>query len=238
MTIIGIDVAKYQLNVNWDKVKNSDIKFAFCKATQGINYIDPTFKYNWENIKRVGLIRGAYHFGNVDNDPIAEADFFVKALVDSGNVVRGDMPVLDIEKNSTKIGKPFTDWVLTFLERVELKIGIKPIVYTGGPYFNLQDGNPTPDTVSRLSRFPLWLAAYTNTPNKFIPDIWKNQGWTFWQSTGDVAPSGKQVLKLPGTNTIVDKNIFNGTIEELNSFAKNLCTSLTETFVDIYNKLA
>jgi GH25 family lysozyme M1 (1,4-beta-N-acetylmuramidase) len=40
--IAGIDVSKYQGNINWAKVANSDMKFVMARASFG-NQIDETF---------------------------------------------------------------------------------------------------------------------------------------------------------------------------------------------------
>ena len=46
--IYGIDVSHYQKKINWDFFKKNDslIKFVYCKATEGINFID--FFCNWK----------------------------------------------------------------------------------------------------------------------------------------------------------------------------------------------
>ncbi|MGE3243206.1 MAG: GH25 family lysozyme, partial [Pirellulales bacterium] len=39
--IEGVDVSNYQGSINWTSVKNAGIQFAFCKATEGVDYVDP-----------------------------------------------------------------------------------------------------------------------------------------------------------------------------------------------------
>ena len=78
--IQGIDVSHYQGSINWTSVKNSGKTFAFCKATEGTTYTDPTFATNWAAMKNVGLIRGAYHFGHPGSDPISQANRFCNGL--------------------------------------------------------------------------------------------------------------------------------------------------------------
>jgi lysozyme len=61
--IQGVDVSHHQASINWQEVaKTANIRFAFIKATEGGNYKDPFFAANWENSRKVGLARGAYHF--------------------------------------------------------------------------------------------------------------------------------------------------------------------------------
>src|SRR5262249_32662331 len=76
----GIDISHWQGTINWTGAKNSGLTFAFCKATEGTTYKDPSFAANWPAMKAVGLIRGAYHFGRPGSDAAAQAKFFVKTV--------------------------------------------------------------------------------------------------------------------------------------------------------------
>lgn len=217
-TLQGVDVSYAQGTVDWDQVANSKlIDFAFCKATEA-THADNQFKRNWDAIKAHGLVRGAYHFARLNLDPVMEADFFVNTV---GPLDPTDMLVLDIEAASTT-GSVFTDWTLTWLETVEKKTGVTPIVYTGGPFFNSHAGTPDAETVKRLAHFPLWLAAYTVHPDLFVPLEWKGLGWKFWQRSGDTAAQGDTPLKVPGIPGNVDRDNFIGTVDDLKTFAASL----------------
>ncbi len=41
--ITFIDVSHWEGNIDWNAVKGSGISAAYAKATEGVNYIDPTF---------------------------------------------------------------------------------------------------------------------------------------------------------------------------------------------------
>lgn len=216
----GIDVSDYQGLINWQRVKDSGIAFAICKATDGESFVAKSFRTNWIGIKAVNMIRGAYHFCHTKNNPIKEATHFVNTV---GETDETDMLVLDIEDaKSILTPDQFINWTLTFLEVVEKLSCITPIVYTGGPYFDKHGGKPDAEIISKFSRFPLWLAAYTKTPDKFVPYVWANYGWTIWQKSGDVAAKGEPVLSVPGIQGIVDHNQYRWTLEDLTIFAKNL----------------
>ena len=60
--INGIDVSKWQAKIDWSKVGKTDNKFVFMKVTDGTDYKDPTFAYNWSGALSNGLYRGAYHY--------------------------------------------------------------------------------------------------------------------------------------------------------------------------------
>ena len=57
-SIHGIDVSRYQTTIAWEEVKNMKVQdiqlgFAFIKATEGNDLIDPFFKRNWKKSKRI-----------------------------------------------------------------------------------------------------------------------------------------------------------------------------------------
>ncbi|MDQ0046053.1 GH25 family lysozyme M1 (1,4-beta-N-acetylmuramidase) [Paenibacillus polymyxa] len=58
----GIDVSRYQGNIDWNVVKADGISFTFIKASQGQRYVDPTFLTNAKGAKAAGVLLGAYHF--------------------------------------------------------------------------------------------------------------------------------------------------------------------------------
>ncbi|MFZ1960088.1 MAG: GH25 family lysozyme, partial [Methylovirgula sp.] len=60
--IHGIDVSKYQGDIDWNTVRASGVKFAWIKATEGGDYVDEKFAQNWAEAKAAGVPRGAYHF--------------------------------------------------------------------------------------------------------------------------------------------------------------------------------
>jgi Lyzozyme M1 (1,4-beta-N-acetylmuramidase) len=60
--IQGIDVSKYQGDVDWNAVSASGVKFAWIKATEGGDYLDSKFRQNWDLSRAAGVRRGAYHF--------------------------------------------------------------------------------------------------------------------------------------------------------------------------------
>ena len=51
----GIDVSHYQGEVDWPAVAASGVRFAFIKATDGVDDIDPRFAQNWAGAKLAGI---------------------------------------------------------------------------------------------------------------------------------------------------------------------------------------
>ena len=218
--LYGIDVSNAQGAIRWNVVKTATqpitVSFAFCKATEGANYTDSRFHENWAGIKSCGIPRGCYEFARTSNNPIIEADYFINIVQATNDLNQGDMLVLDIE-TSNLVGNPFIQWVLDWCNRVESKTNITPIIYTGS-FFTTHSVGTSPDLMKQIARFPLWEAAYVQFPNSYIPIEWKDIGWRFWQKSGDQAAHGDTVLQLPGIHGNVDKDVFIGTPEELQTF--------------------
>ena len=238
--LTGIDVSVAQNKINWDQVTASKlVDYCFCKVTEGATYVDTYFKINWEAIKQHGFVRGAYEFARTNNPADTEAVHTATQLTD---IQPTDMIVLDIEQ-STVTGSSFIQWVLLWCSTIESQIGIKPIIYTGAPFWNSHDQvNLDEATIQKLSSYPLWLSAYVNNPTGFIPNEWKKEGltWTFWQSSGDVGSNVTPILHIPGISGPVDRDEFNGSLDDLKKFAMSLHTGsnavsqeINETVKDI-----
>ena len=53
--IHGIDVSKFQGDIDWNAVANSGVKFAWIKATEGGDRLDQRFQANWAGAKAAGV---------------------------------------------------------------------------------------------------------------------------------------------------------------------------------------
>lgn len=172
--INGIDVSRWQGNIDWNAVKNSGITLAFIKATgadAGI-YTDSKFTTNLTNAKAAGIkYLGAYHYAYFQNtsEALSEADYF-KSMVSGWGL---NWVALDIEY-STAIGD-LTDASLAFLDSVSSVA--TPVIYSN-PSFIRAHFN------SNITKYPLWIANYgVSSPS--VP-LWTD--WSIWQysSTGSV----------------------------------------------------
>jgi lysozyme len=198
--IHGIDISHHNGNVNWTRVKKMrftdeelKIEFAFMKATEGIDHADKQFDRNWEEVKKVGIKRGAYHFYIPWRDPASQA----KSFINSVKLEKGDFaPVLDIEKNSLKSNEKIVNEIGIWLDLVEKHYGKKPIIYTNPNFYNkFIKGN--------FEGYPLWIAVYSQEKVKgYGRSLW------FWQHSMDGWAEG-----VKGN---VDYNVFLGTKAEMN----------------------
>ncbi|MEM9498195.1 MAG: GH25 family lysozyme [Pseudomonadota bacterium] len=190
----GIDVARFQDRIDWKQVRRAGIEFAFIKATEGGDLLDPRFKENWQGAKKAGIARGAYHFYYFCTPPEVQARWFIRNVPKRGKALP---PVLDMEWNPfsptcTKRppGAEVRRQVRVFLDIVERHYGQRPIIYTTIEFYR-QTG------IGRLNE-EFWLRSTARTLDVAYP----GQRWSFWQYTG--------TGRVPGVRGDVDINVFAG----------------------------
>ena len=200
----GIDVSYYQGTINWSAVAGDGIKFAIVRVSDGTTFRDPQFSNNWNGARAAGLYRGVYQFFRPQQDPIAQADIVVAAV---GRLGPGDLPaVCDVEAPSPGVTPAqYTAVLHRWVDRVTAGTGRAPIIYTGRYYWD-------PYVASNdFNTLPLWHAQYTSAACPNINDRWSD--WAMWQYTS----SGR----VAGISGNVDRNRWNGTLEQLAEFANS-----------------
>lgn len=194
-SIHGVDVSKYQVDVDWKDLKRNSISFAFIKATEGGDRLDDRFREHWRGARKAGIPRGAYHFFYFCRPAIEQANWFIRHVPRE----RGALPpVLDMEwnhKSPTCRLRPDPDTVReemkVFLERVERHYRQKPIIYTTIDFYN-------DNGLHRVTGYPFWLRSTAGEPSL----RYGRQPWVFWQYTGTGI--------VPGIQGDADINVFNG----------------------------
>jgi GH25 family lysozyme M1 (1,4-beta-N-acetylmuramidase) len=189
--IKGIDVSRWQGNIDWAKVAASGIEFAFIKATQGLAWVDPLLKQNAAGADKAGISIGYYHFAEPEKSATLQATHFAKTV----SSLPQDLPlVLDIETEGALSRSEIYAFTSAFLKELERLTNRLPMIYTGAYFAEKHLGKD-------LSRYPLWVAHYENSPGSLktpkANQTWSK--WTIWQhtSTGSV----------PGIKGNVDLNV-------------------------------
>lgn len=196
----GIDISHYQTNIKWEKLRNASInndpvRFVIIKATEGQDLYDDDFNDNFFQAKENDFIRGAYHFFVPGVDPVKQANFYLHQV----HLVPGDLPpVLDIEKDGKLLKKQLQKDVKKWLDIVEAKYGVKPILYTSYKFKKDFLDDPV------FNEYPYWIAHY------YINKLEYKGDWIMWQHT--------DCGKVDGIKGFVDCNIFNGTVKDLEAF--------------------
>lgn len=201
--IHGIDVSKWNGDINWASVKSSGVSFVFIKATEGKDVLDPKFAEYQQGSARVGLPSAPYHFYYFCSTPEQQADWFIS------NVPRSAVelpPVLDAEWNhGSKTCKRHPDPVTVraelkrFMDRLEAYYGKRPIIYTSVDFHR-------DNLAGHFNDYHFWVRSVAAHPEKTYAD----RRWAFWQytSTGIV----------PGVKGETDINVFAGTQENWNNW--------------------
>ena len=211
----GIDVSYWEAGIDWKKVRGDGIRFVFVKATEGEQYVDPTFDDNWLGAKSVGILRGAYHFFHPNMNPVKQADNFIQVI--RGMNDDGELPpILDLEVTDNQANQIIIDRAKTWLDRVQQNLGKSPIIYSNPGFlkynFAIPGGGPPFWTKDHI----LWIANY-GQPQPLLPSGWLK--WTFWQYS--------ETGQVNGVNASVDLDWFNGTVEELYQLADSQLPSPT-----------
>lgn len=193
--LAGIDVSRYQYDIDWYRIKG--VHFVFMKATEGTKISDPSFRQNWDSSKSIGVMRGAYHFYRPYVSAVEQFRHFSNRVV----LEKGDLaPVLDLEVKSKYPARMKND-IKRWLVLAENHYGVRPIIYCTHAYRKTYLN----DTFFR--RYPYWIANYKIEELDSL-----TSDWHFWQYT----PKGR----ISGIKTAVDLNHFKGTLSDLAMLCK------------------
>lgn len=213
---LGIDISEFQGDINWTKVKNDGIKFAFIRCggrgyTKGTCYEDKKFAKNVTNAKKAGIKVGVYFFSQAITveEAIEEASLTI-AMCKGYNI---DLPVvMDWETGSgyrtqPLKGEAFANVLDAFCTLIG-KNGYTPAVYLCSDDINNRLGKYQ----SRiLGNYKLWYAY----PYSCYWPASKSFKSNYYQ-TGDTVPPRSFAFeywqyswhgKVAGIGTEVDLNI-------------------------------
>lgn len=165
----GIDISSYQAELNAGIVPSD---FVIIKATEGTNYINPTWEEQAGQVIQTNKLLGFYHFASVGN-PIAEADFFISVVKD---YIGKAVLVLDFEAGAINAWGNVGG--RQFLNRVKEKTGINPMIYMSAEVTRQFNWNIISSTN------PLWVAQYASmNPTGYQSEPWTDgKGYGAWSS--------------------------------------------------------
>ena len=192
----GIDVSRWQGEIDWERVAAAGYSFVVMRATIGNYYTDPRFYINWRDARDVGLLLSAYHVVV----PHRPADSQIERFFEVLDGRRCDMPpVLDVEVSRGRRREDVTARVAECAAAMEDQDGRKPIIYTARWFWDryVLDSVPTAD-------FDLWVAHY-GVSRPALPRGWEE--WRFWQYSDHG--------RVPGIRRVTDLNWFHGSYEDL-----------------------
>ena len=185
--VIGIDVSHHQGPIDWATLSSAGIHFAFIKATEGRDFVDPQFRYNWREANAVGIPRGAYHFFSFCSSGRAQAEHFLSVVPPD---TRALPPVADVEFTgncqSWSDLQAVASELEIFLALLEAAWSLKPILYVTSDSFHRVLGGQS-------SGHPIWIRHVFSEPQ---PGAFSD--WSLWQFSDN--------SRLPGISGPVDRN--------------------------------
>lgn len=188
----GLDISHHQDKVNWTRV-DKKYKFIVLKATEGQNFLDSDFSYNWNNARLNGFTVGAYHFFSMLSSGSAQADFYISKVPYSERTLP---PIIDLEIPTKypkeQVLKELKDMTDKLEKHYKKRVIFYVTYYTYEAYIKGEFPNNK-----------LWIRDI-----KFIPNLEEYDRWVIWQ----VSNRGR-VFGIPG---FTDKNVLRGdSIEKL-----------------------
>ncbi|KPF42085.1 glycoside hydrolase family 25 protein [Rhizobium sp. G187] len=194
----GVDVSRWQANIDWKTLRGQGANFAYIKATDGGDHVDPMFRTNWDRAKAAGLKRGAYHFFYWCRVASDQADWFIRNVPRDPDALP---PVIDVEYNGESSCRfrlspeKAREKMQVFMDRLERHYGKRPVIYTAPDFYkdNLR---------GHFLDYPFWLRSVAAHPSKTYP----GRKWVFWQYSG----SGLS----QGVNGKIDLNVFYGSVKD------------------------
>ena len=202
LAVHGVDVSRWQGDIDWPKLRTQGANFAYIKATDGGDHLDPMFRKNWRGAHEAGLRRGAYHFFYWCRTAGEQADWFIRNVPREPNALP---PVIDVEYNGESSCKrrlspeKIREKMQVFMDKLERHYGQRPIIYTAPDFYrdNLQGA---------FLDYPFWLRAVAEHPSKVYP----GRKWIFWQYSGSGLSHGVEGK--------IDLNVFHGSEDQWHSW--------------------
>lgn len=189
---VGIDVSKYQENIDWKAVKNDGIDYVMVRAgfrgygESGTLNVDTYLEKNVLGAKKEGLDVGVYFFSQAKNreEGIQEAKYTLD-LIKKYNITYpiafdteySSSPTLNGRADNISV-QDRTDATKGFCETIK-NAGYKVLIYSS-PYWIKEKLD-----ISQLLEYKLWLANYTGATQKDPlkkPSSYKGN-YVMWQYT-------------------------------------------------------
>ncbi len=188
----GIDISHHQIRINWKQVDSKKYKFVIMKATEGKDFLDTDFSYNWINAQLNGFKVGAYHFFSMSSSGKEQAIYYISKVP---NIENSLPPVIDIEISSkylrTEVKKELKDMIEIFEKHYKKRV-VLYVTYKTYDAFIKGD----------FSENPIWIS-----DKKFYPSLSDDRKWSIWQYSSRG--------RINGIYGFTDKNVLiNETVEE------------------------
>ena len=215
--IRGLDLSHWQKDENIDflTLKANGIDFVILKVTEGISFVDPTFKSKYEKALAAGQIVMPYHFFRGNYGGAAQAKHCIDTLRELGFLDAIDyVPIIwgDVESSDEVSVSARRNRLLAFLQTI-VSNGFQAGVYSSPYYWNMLIG-----FVAWIQNYFQWDAHWTSASMPTLPMGWSREKTIMWQN--GIYPAHSWVEKVIGAIGNVDHNYFYGSLEDLKQLLK------------------
>ena len=158
----GIDVSKYQGDIDWSTVRRAGIDFAFIKATEGGDHTDDRFRRQLGGARAAGMPRGAYHYYYFCRPALEQAAWFINHVPQGrdrpapGPRPRVDPQVEDLHLPARRRPRSVAE-ARIFLAALTAYYGRRPVIYTTVDFYRDNE-------LWRLDDYPFWLRSVAGHP--------------------------------------------------------------------------
>ncbi|MCM1123340.1 MAG: glycoside hydrolase family 25 protein [Eubacterium sp.] len=192
----GIDVSKYQGKIDWEKVADDDVEYAFIRLgtrgyTKGEILEDENFEDNIKGARRNDIDVGVYFFTQATS--VEEAEEEAEYVIDAIQPYKVEYPVvIDVEavSNNNSRTKELTkeertEYCIAFCEKIK-DAGYQPMIYGNLKTFMMMLD------LQQLEEYEKWFAFYDE-------QVYYPYDFKVWQYTDEG--------KVDGIDVNVDLNI-------------------------------
>lgn len=173
----GIDVSRWQGEIDFEAVAASGVEVVYIRASVGDSTVDPYFRRNYENARAAGLKIGFYHFLSALSETQArqQAEFFAQTVAGLDYDCRLAMDYGFTRGLSTT---QINDNARVFLETLKARTGKEVVIYSNA-------SSATHVYNESMTVYPLWVAEYgVDEPSSRI--LWDEWVGFQYSSTGRV----------------------------------------------------
>ncbi len=194
----GVDISRWQGEIDWPRLRTQGANFAYIKATDGGDHLDPMFMKNWNRAKKAGVKRGAYHFFYWCRTAGEQADWFIRNVPRDPDALP---PVIDVEYNGESSCRfrlsraKVLEKMQVFMDKLERHYGKRPVIYTAPDFYR-------DNLAGEFKSHPFWLRAVAAHPSTVYP----GRKWLFWQYSGSGLSQGVEGK--------IDLNVFHGSEQD------------------------
>lgn len=194
--IKGIDVSRWNGNIDWKTVANYGMGFAILRITEKGNIVDSTFEPNYKGCIENKIPVGVYKYSYATT--IAQIEDEANIVIKTLNKRKLDYPVfLDIEdKCQENLSDSLMMKMIDAFRSIIVKAGYKFGIYCGYSWYQ----NQLP---KEAQKYDCWVARYSSNDDGSLPERLRVSA-----STGVIGWQYSSKSTIDGIPTKVDRSVF------------------------------